>query len=160
MGMFKSNSKSGGGGRPAKDPSDGAISPPGPRMNIVGDVETEGTVRVEGRVQGKVRAGRGVVVGRDGEVVGDIETEDAVLGGRVSGMITVRGRLELQSTCEIDGEIRTRANQLQLEEGARFNGEIHMLEEAPQKALPAGSDAEPELSTNMEHSATPTGAIT
>lgn len=122
---------------------DGAISIIGPGMHIVGDVVTEGTVRVEGRIEGTLRAGKGVVLGKEGEVVGDIVTQDAVIGGRVQGRVVAESRLELQATCEIHGEIRARAQHLQLDEGARFNGQIHMLDEqeAP-RALPAGSAEE------------------
>lgn len=142
MAMFKKSTKDvaprGGNGRPG---ADSAISIIGPGMRIVGDVDTEGSVRVEGQIQGTLRAGKAVVVGKEGEVIGDVMTQDAVVGGRVQGTITVESRLELQSTCQIDGEIHTRTQHLKLEEGARFNGRIQMLEEAPLKALPAETAA-------------------
>ncbi len=112
--------------KPITQPDDSAISLIAPGMNIVGDCETEGTVRVEGRVEGTIRAGKSVVVGRSGEVVGDVITQDAVISGRVNGNISAESRLELQSTCDIQGEIRSR--RVQLDEGARFNGQVHMEE--------------------------------
>lgn len=124
--------------------AEGAISIIGPGMRVVGDVATEGTVRVEGQIHGTVRAGKAVVIGQTGEVIGDVTTQDAVVGGRVQGTITVESRLELQSTCEIEGEIHTRTQHLQLDEGARFNGQVRMLEEIPPtKAIPAETSAEP-----------------
>ncbi|HET7275021.1 MAG TPA: polymer-forming cytoskeletal protein [Longimicrobiaceae bacterium] len=119
-------------------PGENAISIIGPGMQVVGDVLTDGTVRVEGRVEGTLRAGNAVVLGRDGEIVGDIIAQSAVIGGRVTGSITAEGHLELQGTCTVDGVIRTRAEHLQLQEGARFNGQIQMLDaDSPVKALPA-----------------------
>jgi cytoskeletal protein CcmA (bactofilin family) len=109
-----------------RESGDAAISLIAPGMNIVGDCETDGTVRVEGRIEGSIRAGKSVVVGRSGEVVGDIFTQDAVVSGRVSGNIAADSRLELQSTCDIQGELRSR--RVQLDEGARFNGQVHMEE--------------------------------
>ncbi len=47
-----------------------------------------------------------------------------MVSGHVSGNITAESRLELQSTCDIQGEIRSR--RVQLDEGARFNGQVHM----------------------------------
>jgi cytoskeletal protein CcmA (bactofilin family) len=70
-----------------------------------------------------------VVLGVSGEVVGDIFTQDAVIGGKVRGTVVAESRLELQSTCSVDGEIRARAEHLQLHEGARFSGQIQMLGE-------------------------------
>lgn len=130
-------------GAPARaGQGDGAISIIGPGMHIVGDLTTEGTVRVEGSVRGTIRAAKAVVLGKGGEIVGDVVTQDAVIGGRLSGSIVAESRLELQSTCVIDGEIRARAEHLKLDEGARFSGQIEMIDgEEPPRALPAGPEA-------------------
>jgi cytoskeletal protein CcmA (bactofilin family) len=116
--------------------ADGAISIIGAGMRIVGDLVTDGTVRVEGRVEGTIRAGKAVVLGKGGEVVGDIFTQDAVIGGRVEGRVVAESRLELQSTSEITGEITARTAHLQLDEGARFNGQVQMMDDGV-RALPA-----------------------
>ncbi len=114
----------------------------GPGMNITGDLVTEGTVRVEGRIEGTVRAGKAVIVGNSGEVVGDVITQDAVIGGRLRGTLVAESRLELQATCDIEGQIRAPAQHLKLEEGARFNGQIQMLDQGQMAALPPGTPAE------------------
>ena len=72
---------------PAPTSREGVISIIGPGMRVAGDCETEGTLRIEGVVEGTVRAGKAVVVGKDGLVQGDINTQDAVIGGRVTGII-------------------------------------------------------------------------
>jgi len=100
------------------------ISIVGPGMRIVGDCETTGTIRVEGRVEGSIRAGKAVVIGKEGTVQGDINTQDAVISGTVVGTLVVESRLELQATCKIDGEVQ--ATRLQLEEGAVLNGTVNM----------------------------------
>ena len=114
-----------------------SISIIGPGMNIVGDLSTDGNVRIEGRVEGTVRAGKSVSIAKTGEVVGDVLTQDAVIGGRVRGTVVAESRLELQGTCDIEGQIRARSQHLQLEEGARFNGQIQMLDGSEALALPA-----------------------
>ena len=126
----------------------------GPGMTIVGDVHTEGTVRVEGRIEGTVRAGKTVTISKGGEVVGDVVTQDAVIGGRVRGTLVAESRLELQATSDIEGQIRTLAQHLKLEEGARFSGQVHMLDEGQTMgALPPPS--EPENSTPAFDLSTP-----
>jgi len=107
-------------------PPETAISIIGPGMKVVGDCITDGTVRIEGRVEGAVKAGKAVVVGKEGTVEGNIETQDAVISGVVTGTVNAESRLELQSTCRIEGEIYAR--RMQLEEGAIMNGRIHMGE--------------------------------
>ncbi len=107
-------------------PLESVISIIGPGMKVVGDCETDGTIRIEGVVEGSVRAGKAVVVGRDGRVHGDITTQDAVISGSVVGTVNAESRLELQATARIDGEIRAR--RMQLEEGAILNGTVQMGE--------------------------------
>lgn len=105
---------------------EGVISIVGPGMRVVGDCETEGTLRIEGSVQGTVRAGKAVVVGKDGVVDGDIVTQDAVVGGRVTGSISAESRLELQATCVVEGQIQSR--RIKLEEGGKVNGTVQIGE--------------------------------
>lgn len=143
MAIFGGGNKNERGGGVAQKSGSGprnvleSMSIIGPGMHIVGDIVTDGTVRIEGRIEGTIRAGKAVVVGKGGEVVGEIFTQDAVIGGSVSGSVTAESRLELQATCVIQGQIQARAQHLQLEEGARFNGQIQMLDGDAQRALPA-----------------------
>lgn len=123
-------------GRPemsGRDLSD-VVSVIGPGMEIVGDVKSDGTVRVEGRVEGSIRAGKSVVVGKDGVVDGDIETQDVVVAGRVTGTITGESRVELQDNCHIEGDIRAR--RIKLDEGGRVDGRLHMGSEAFARSAP------------------------
>ncbi len=114
--------------RSGTPPQDSVISIIGPGMNVIGDCETDGTLRIEGRVEGTIRAGKAVVVGKDGEVSGKIFTQDAILAGRIQGSIHAASRLEVQATARIDAEIR--ALRMQLEEGAEVNGTLMMGEKA------------------------------
>jgi cytoskeletal protein CcmA (bactofilin family) len=118
------------------------ISIIGPGMKVVGDCETDGTLRIEGAVQGSVQAAKAVVVGKDGLVIGDISTQDAVISGRVEGTVTAHSRLELQASCRIDGEVHT--PRLQLEEGAVFNGSVQMAKSGAGKNEGRGPAAEGE----------------
>ena len=119
-------------------------------MTINGDSETDGSLRIEGTIRGSVRAGKSVVVGRDGLVDGSIYTQDAVISGRVSGGIHAVSRLELLATSEVSGEIE--APRMQVEEGAKVHGQVTVGEaveegasqvEQPQ-TLDGGGKAEPE----------------
>jgi cytoskeletal protein CcmA (bactofilin family) len=109
-------------------PPEAVISIIGPGMKVIGDCVTDGTIRVEGTIEGSVRAGKAVVVGKQGSVTGDVVTQDAVISGRVKGTLVAESRLELQASCHIEGEVRTR--RMQLEEGAVLNGNVQMGERA------------------------------
>jgi cytoskeletal protein CcmA (bactofilin family) len=130
MGIF-GNKTSNGGDDMAKDSGaqqarDNVISIIGPGMQVTGDCETDGTLRIEGTIKGTVRAGKAVVIGKDGVVHGDIVTQDAIIGGRVTGAVVAESRLELQATCVLEGEIRAR--RIKLEEGGRINGTVQIGE--------------------------------
>lgn len=114
------------------------ISIIGPGMRVVGDCQTDGTIRIEGAVHGSIQAGKAVVVGREGSVEGDITTQDAVIAGAVHGTLVAESRLELQATSRIDGDIRAR--RMQLEEGAVLNGTVQMGD-TPREATSATSAA-------------------
>ena len=72
-------------------------------MTVIGDLETEGVVRVEGRVKGTVRVGAQVLVAVGAVIEGDLHTQEAVVAGQVSGTIVARERVELQATAVVSG---------------------------------------------------------
>lgn len=118
------------------------VSIVGPGMTIQGDCSTDGTLRVEGRVEGAVRAAKAVVVGEDGEVVGDVHTQDAVVAGRVEGSITAESRVELQTTARVEGDIRSR--RVKLEEGGLVQGRLEMGREEDAAPPEGASDRSPQ----------------
>ena len=81
-----------------------------------------------------MKAGKAVVVGKDGLVDGHVHTQDAVIGGRITGSLTAASRLELQATAQVDGEVQAR--RMQLEEGAVLNGKVSMGEGAAKAPSP------------------------
>lgn len=108
---------------PARELSD-VVSVIGPGMEIVGDIKCDGTVRVEGKVKGSIKATKSVVVGKGGTITGDIETQDVVVAGTVDGTVSGASRVELQETCRVQGDIRSR--RIKLDEGGRVEGRLHM----------------------------------
>lgn len=130
MPLFRKSSEPGElmakGSQTDATPREGVISLIGPGMTVIGDCETEGTLRIEGTVEGSVRTGKAVVIGKDGTVRGDLITQDAVIGGTVNGTVIAESRLELQATSVVEGEIRAR--RIQLDEGGRLNGKVSIGE--------------------------------
>ena len=123
---------------PVREVTD-VVSVIAPGMTVRGDMECDGTVRVEGKVEGAIRASKSVVVGKDGRVTGDIETQDVVIAGQVNGTVSGASRVELQETCRIEGDIRSR--RIKLDEGGQVEGRFHMSKAAP--TAPAGESAAP-----------------
>src|SRR6476620_10535079 len=93
-------------------------------MTVIGDLETEGVVRIEGRVKGTVRVGAQVLVSAGAVIEGDLHTQEAIIAGQVSGAIHARERVELQATAMVAGDILT--PRISIVEGGRVSGEVKM----------------------------------
>lgn len=95
-------------------------------MRITGDVETNGTLKIDGRVEGSVMGARQMMLGRNGVVQGNVHAGEVVVGGQVHGAIIADERLELQSSAVVNGDIDTKS--IVVLEGARINGVVRMQE--------------------------------
>jgi cytoskeletal protein CcmA (bactofilin family) len=138
MAIFKDEKQQETKGGPT---GEGALSIIAAGMTVTGDIDSNGVVKVEGRVEGAIRCARQVLVGRQGVVRGDIDTREAVIGGTVEGTITASERVEIQATASIQGDVVTRS--IVIAEGGKINGSVRM-EEGRAHARPA-SPAEPAL---------------
>ncbi|HXE58812.1 MAG TPA: polymer-forming cytoskeletal protein [Gemmatimonadales bacterium] len=97
-------------------------------MRVTGEIESDGIVKLEGVVKGRIRAAQQVLIAKGGVIEGDIQTREAVIGGEVRGTIQAEERVEIQSTARVDGDIVTR--RIAVVEGGQVNGEIRMGETA------------------------------
>lgn len=97
-------------------------------MTITGDMETEGVVKVEGRVNGTIRATAQIIVSPGAVIEGDIYTKEAVLAGEVRGIIRASDRVELQASAVVKGDIFT--PRISVLEGGRVSGEVNMSADA------------------------------
>ena len=101
---------------------------------IVGDVASDAVVKVEGEIQGTVRAGHQLLVSPGAVVRGDVFAAEVVAGGEVHGSIHADERVEIQTGAVIHGDIRTQ--RIQIAEGGRVNGQISMEPTGGAEALP------------------------
>lgn len=95
-------------------------------MRIVGDVDTNGTLKIDGRIEGSVVGARQLMLGRNGAIHGNVHAGEVVLGGLVDGAIVADERLELQASAVVNGDIDTKS--IVVLEGARINGAVRMQE--------------------------------
>ena len=101
------------------------------QLTVSGDIHTEGTVRVDGRLEGVRHRADTLIVGAGGTVIGDIEAREVVIGGELNGSLTISERVEVQATATVNGDIRAAA--VQLHEGGKVHGHISIR--------PIGTDA-------------------
>jgi len=96
---------------------------------IVGDVEAEGVIKIEGEVRGMVRAVNQVLIAKGGVIHGDIVTRQAIIGGETHGTIKADERVEVQPGAVVDGDIHTQ--RILISDGGTVNGQISMEQLAP-----------------------------
>jgi len=89
-----------------------------------GGIAAPGPVHVHGRVEGNVRCEDHLVVGRNGQVRGDVWGRVVTIGGRVDGRVEATERAELLETARLAGDIH--APSVAISVGAVFEGSTHM----------------------------------
>lgn len=112
--------------------TEGGLSIIAAGMKVTGDLETAGVVKVEGSVEGSIKGARQVLVGRAGEVRGDVHAREAVIGGKVFGSVVASERVEIQGGSMVEGDIHTKT--IVVLEGGRINGAVRMDEGAAHAA--------------------------
>ena len=93
-------------------------------MTVHGDIETAGVVKVEGLVNGHVTAGQQVLIAKGGQIDGDVDTGEAVVGGSVHGSVRAAIRVEIQAGAVVQGDVTTK--RILVAEGAVLNGASKM----------------------------------
>lgn len=91
---------------------------------IVGSIDTDKDIRIDGALDGDLVCKGKVVVGQQGVINGTIGCNNAEILGVVDGEITVGEMLTLKSTAKITGRIKTKV--LTIEPQALFSGTCEM----------------------------------
>jgi cytoskeletal protein CcmA (bactofilin family) len=102
----------------------GSVNLIGNGTKIVGDITSQGDVRIDGHLIGNISTTGKFVLGSQGVVEGNLNCGNADLSGEVKGTVTINEMLSLKSTAKINGDIVT--GKLSIESGATFNGTCNM----------------------------------
>ncbi len=99
---------------------------------IIGDIESDGDIRIDGVLEGKLNCKGRVVVGPEARIKGTIYARNAEILGRVEGEITVIDLLSLKATAVIAGDLTM--GKFSVEPGANFTGNCKM--NSSEKSIP------------------------
>jgi len=103
-------------------------------MKVVGEIDADENIIIQGSVTGQVRSGQALVIGIAGEVDGGIRAHTVIISGSVRGDVDAGHRLEILPGGRINGNIKT--DILVVKEGAFLVGQVN-TEETPVQPLPA-----------------------
>ena len=101
----------------------------GKGCRITGKLVFEGTVRIEGQVEGEITAQDAMTIGESAVVNAQINGGSVVVHGKVTGDITARKRLEIKAPGKVFGNISTPS--LVIHEGVIFEGQCSMASTEP-----------------------------
>ena len=101
---------------------------------IEGLIIVQNSIRIDGRVQGQVQASDSLVVGKEGEIEGEIKARNAIIGGRVKNRVLATGKVVLEAHAVVHGEVKT--SKLVIDEGAVFDGNCAMSDNSRPLAVP------------------------
>ena len=89
-----------------------------------GEIHVEGTVRIDGRLDGDIQTSGQVIIGEDGLVQGTITAGTVICSGRIKAKVTANERVQLMKTATLIGEVLTPV--LIMEDGAKLQGVTDM----------------------------------
>ncbi len=106
----------------------------GCKINGTAEVQ-DGTLRIDGEFEGTITCPETLIIGKDGRVKADIKVKNAVVGGRLTGNIDAKEKVELQAGSRVEGDIRTR--RLVIDEGVFFEGACKMSPDMKRETPPS-----------------------
>lgn len=119
---------------------DGNITLLAKGVELRGEIKVEGTVRIDGRLEGEVQTKGEIIVGEDGMVQGTIFAGSLISSGRIKATVTATERVQLLKTAILIGEVHCPV--MSMEDGAKFQGVSDM-------GVTAWADEAPRLPGNV-----------
>lgn len=96
----------------------------GEDTSFTGTLAFQGTVRIDGKFEGEVITDDTLIVGETGDLNAEIKAGTIICKGKIKGLLIATKRIEIYSTSEVLGNIRTPS--LFIEAGSIFDGNCDM----------------------------------
>ncbi len=103
-------------------------------VKIEGDIQGNEDLQVDGQLKGSVKLAGDIFVGPTGIIEADVEAENIVVQGQITGNVLARKQLQIQSSGKLLGDCI--AQTIDIKEGALFEGRSKMIKSS---AAPAGT---------------------
>ena len=97
-----------------------------------GKFEVQGSLRVEGELEGDVHTSESLVIGKTGIVNSTVNIKNAVISGKFSGIIVAEDKIELKSGSSVEGDIITK--RLVISDDVSFEGKCTVGKGKPEFA--------------------------
>ena len=92
--------------------------------SIEGEINSDGDMRIDGRLKGNINISGKLVIGENGKVEGEVRCTNANVSGALEGKVQVVELLSLAASARVMGDVIT--GKLAVEPGAEFTGSCSM----------------------------------
>lgn len=92
--------------------------------SIEGEINSDGDMRIDGRLKGNINISGKLVIGENGKVEGEVRCTNANVSGTLEGKVQVVELLSLAASARVKGDVIT--GKLAVEPGAEFTGSCSM----------------------------------
>ncbi|MDQ2942540.1 MAG: polymer-forming cytoskeletal protein, partial [Candidatus Dormibacteraeota bacterium] len=99
----------------------------GPRDSLHGRLDIQGDLKIQGNVEGELKASGDVTIDPTAAVQASIEGANVNVKGQVTGNVTAKKRLTLGGSGRLNGDVKVA--RLTVEDGASLNGNVTMSPE-------------------------------
>ena len=101
-------------------------------VKIEGDIQGNEDLQVDGQIKGSVKIDGDIFVGPTGTIEADVEAENIVVQGQITGNVLARKQLQIQSSGKLLGDCI--AQTIDIKEGALFEGRSKMIKSSAASA--------------------------
>ncbi len=99
--------------------------------HIKGDLRIDGSLKMDGRIEGNVQVSEIYIAGKDSLSKGNVVCKSAIVAGRIDGNVVAQSTIEMQPGAHIVGDVVCKG--LIVREGVFFEGSCRMSERAEKK---------------------------
>jgi cytoskeletal protein CcmA (bactofilin family) len=100
--------------------------------SITGEINTEGSIHIDGYFNGSITATSSITVGKTGQIYGKIVSSSLMISGFVEGEVDVDS-IQIFNTGKISGKIMYQS--LTVEQGGIFEGEGKVKKKSTEKTV-------------------------
>ena len=108
------------------------------KVKIEGEIQGNEDLHLEGHFKGSIKITGDIFIGPTGLVEADIEAENVIVQGQITGNVLAHKQLQLQSSGKLRGDCG--ALSIDIKEGALFEGRSKMIRSSAESpgAKPGG----------------------
>ena len=98
----------------------------GKDTSFQGTIKAQGTLRIDGKLEGEIDCQGDVVIGETGSITAGVKAKNLLIAGLIKGNVNISNKLEIASTGKLEGDIQSTSS-LIIDDGALFQGNCQMM---------------------------------